>query len=258
MSLQITAFEPMLRTMGFQPSLARYCPGTRLSSLKTVLLSETPLAQGVNVSFDETCFVTVPESEAIPWAQIKLAVHGPRKVFSKVHFGLFGKPQGLTLAIADDATKVVIGMGTVVRGQISCFGRPSVFIGDHCSLQGVRLIVGQADLVIGDDCLISEEVVLQAMDPHPVVDLETGEVLNVGRGELRLGRHVMMGRRAQVLPNSSIGDGCIVSAGAFVDGVFGKHLWLTGNPANIKREQVSWARAFGQEAPNFHPPAKIS
>lgn len=256
MSLQITALDPMLRVMGFQPSLSRYCPETKMKGLKTLLLSETPLAKDLSVRFDDTCFVTVPEDEPVPWVQMKLGVHGPRKTFSQVHLGLFGKPQGLTLALADDATKIVIGSGSVVRGQISCFGRPSVFIGDHCTLQGVRFIVGQADLVIGDDCLLNEEVLLQAMDPHPVVDLQTGEVLNVGRGEMRLGRHVMVGRRAQILPNSQLGDGCIVAAGSSVDGQFGKHVWLCGNPATIKREQVSWARAFGHEAPNFHNTAK--
>lgn len=227
-----------------------------MKALKTLLLADTPLAQDLTVRFDDTCFVTVPADESVPWAQIKLGVHGSRKAFSQVHLGLFGKPQGLTLALADDATKIVIGSGTVVRGQISCFGRPSVLIGDHCTLQGVRVVVGQADLVIGDDCMLNEDVLLQAMDPHPVVDLQTGEVLNVGRGEMRLGRHVMVGRRAQIMPNSQLGDGCIVAAGAFVDSRFGKHVWLSGNPATIKREQVSWARAFGQEAPNFNSTVK--
>jgi carbonic anhydrase/acetyltransferase-like protein (isoleucine patch superfamily) len=252
MSLQIVAFDPMLRVMGLPPALSRYSPDTKFRPLKTLLLSETPLVQGLSATFDDSCFVTVPAEGEVAWGQIKLMVHGARKAFSQVHLGLFGQAQGLTLAVADDATKVVIGTGAVVRGHIQCFGRPSVFIGDRSTLQGVRVMVGQADVVIGDDCLIGEEAWLVAQDPYPMIDLSTGEVLNTGRVELALGRHVLVGRRAQLLAHSKVGDGSVVAPGSTVDGHFGKHVWLMGAPATVKRESISWARAFGQEAPNFN------
>lgn len=256
MSLNIVAFDPMLRAMGLGPSLSRYSPETKFKPLKTLLLSKTPLVGSLNVTFDDSCFVTVPAEGEVPWDQIKLVAHGPRKVFSQIYLGLFGQAQNLTLALADDGAKVVIGAGALVRGQIQCFGRPSVFIGDRSTLHGPRLMIGQADLVIGDNCLIHEDVLIQAMDPHPIVDLNTGEILNTGRRELRLGSHVLVGRCSQILANTSIGDGSVVAPGSTVEGKFGKHVWLAGVPAIVKREQISWARGFGQEAPNFNTKAK--
>lgn len=251
MSLQITAFEPMLRTMGLQPSLARYCPESNGSTLKTVLLAETPLVEGLSTTFDASCFVTLPAQGEIAWDKIKLVIPAGRPQFKNVHLCLLCQPQGLTLSLADDGTKVVIGTGTKVRGQIQCFAKPSVFIGDDCHLQGVRLLVGQADLVIGNGCVLNEEALLQAQDVYPLVDLSTGEVLNTGRRSLTLGRHVLVGRRATVLPNASVGDGCVIAPGSTVDAVFGKHLWLNGTPAIITRQHISWAPAFGKEAPNY-------
>lgn len=256
MSLNLVAFEPMLRAMGLAPSLARYFPTSRFLPLQTLLLRDCPLVHGLDARWDDSCFVTLPQDAPAswPWERIKLSVARRGAAYSGVHLAFMSLPQQLQMSVSDDHTKLVVGHDVQWRGQLNAHGRPTVVVGDGAHLSGVRMVVGQFDLVVGDDCLLGEEVLLQAQDPYPLVDLSTQEVLNTGRGALHLSSHVLVGRRALLLGRTEVGAGSVVSAGAVVEGAFDRHVLLGGSPAQVQRQQISWARGFGQTAPHFEAP----
>ncbi|WP_396270023.1 acyltransferase [Ideonella sp.] len=253
MSLNIVAFEPLLRVMGVAPSLARFAPKSRFHTLKTILLRDSPLIQGMKAEFDETCFLTLPEEadHRSFCAQVTLQGHGGKAHYSGVHLAILTPRAVMSIVLGDDHLKVVIGSDCVIRGGWQLFGRATVFVGDHTTMGQVRLIGARADVVIGDDGQFSDEVILQSSDQHPIFDLDTGQAVNAHRRKIWIDRHVWVGRRAMVMPDARIGAGSIVAAGSVVTQEVPKECLAAGVPARVIKERVGWAREFGQAPPGL-------
>lgn len=87
---------------------------------------------------------------------------------------------------------------------------------------------------IGDNVVISTRAILLAHDYSPRVK----QMLN-GGGEsnyvhsLTIGNNVFVGAGAILLPETNIGDYCIIGAGAVVKGEIPDYSVVVGNPAKI-------------------------
>ncbi|MBQ0934409.1 acyltransferase [Ideonella paludis] len=253
MSLNIVAFEPLLRVMGLKPTLARFAPKSRFRTLKTILLRDSPLTSSLKADFDDSCFLTLPvEADIETWcSQVTLQLHAGKLRYSGVHLAFLSNRCALSVVLGDDQLKVIIGSDCIIRGGWQLFGRATVFVGDCTTMGQVRLIGARADVVIGDDCQFSDEVILQSSDQHPIFDLESGLVVNADRRSIWIDRHVWIGRRAMVLPDACIGAGSIVAAGAVVTQEIPKECLAAGVPARVVKQKVGWAREFGQKPPQI-------
>lgn len=87
-------------------------------------------------------------------------------------------------------------------------------------------------ILLGADCLLGPEVLLTAAnyrfnDGSPVTKQKMDEA------DILIGRDVWFGARAIVLPGVTIGDGCIVGAGAIVNRSIAAGSIAVGAPARI-------------------------
>jgi acetyltransferase-like isoleucine patch superfamily enzyme len=235
-------FEPLMRIMGLPPSLARYCPISNSRPLRTMRLADSPLVKGVNATWGDDCLLTTVDGEHERLSHITLSAPGGARTFNGVHLAVFGGKGQLNLVIGGDQLKVVIGAETVLRGGLHMASKATAFIGDHTTMGQARLTVSYADLVIGDDCQFSEDVVVQCNDQHALCDAETGAPIHTQRRHVRIGRHVWFGRRALVLPDVTIGAGSVIEAGAVVTGNVQPNTLVGGAPAVTVREKVTWKR----------------
>jgi len=240
--------EPLLRLMPLPPSLVRHAPLSAEKRLRSVLLRNSPLVSGLNAIFDDTCVLTVAEDMQLEQAPFKLVAHGGKKQFSGVHLTALSTKGQLSLTLGDDNIKVFVGSETNVRVGMQLFRRPTVFIGDRTTIGQSRMIVNHADLVIGEDCQLIEDVLIQCNDPHPITDLASGELINGERRRTYLGRHVLVQRRAMLMPGVRLGDGAIIQAGALVVLDAPPNTMVGGVPAVTLREQVGWERDFNKVA----------
>lgn len=98
---------------------------------------------------------------------------------------------------------------------------------------GSYLVASEAELVIGDDCLIAPRCFLETMS-HSYQDPDTPIRLQ-GRhtGDIRLGRDVWLGYGVVVLPSCTIGDGAIVGAYGLVTKDIEPFTISVGNPARV-------------------------
>jgi acetyltransferase-like isoleucine patch superfamily enzyme len=234
--------DPLLRLMPLPATLVRHASMSAERRLRTLRLADTSLVSGLGVTFDDTCKLTIAEEMEPEQLPIKLCVPKPRRQFTGVHLTVLSTKGQYNLLIGDDYCRVFVGSGTTVRGGIQLHHRATVFIGDRTVIGQSRLLVSDADLVIGEDCHLVEEVLLQCNDTHPLTDLRTGEPLNGGRRRMYLGRHVLLNRRALLLPGVRLGDGAIVAAGAVVASDVPPNTMVGGSPAVVLREQVGWSR----------------
>jgi acetyltransferase-like isoleucine patch superfamily enzyme len=240
--------EPLLRLMPLPHTLMRHAPLSAERRVFSVKLRDAPQASGLGVDFDETSLLTVAEGMQPGDAPVKLNVRGGKKHFSGVHLAVLSTKGQIKLVLGDDDVKVFIGSETMVRAVAHLLHKPTMFIGDHTTIGQARLNVGNADLVVGQDCQIMGETIVQCNDPHPMIDLSNGELLNGARQRVYLGRHVLVNRRSMLLPGVRIGDGAIVQAGTVVARDVPPNTCVGGSPAVTLREQVGWERDYAVTA----------
>jgi acyl-[acyl carrier protein]--UDP-N-acetylglucosamine O-acyltransferase len=123
--------------------------------------------------------------------------------------------------------------GTIYAGGTFIWGSGASSFGMTFWCDGGRKIV------IGEDCLFSENIRIRSSDQHSVIDLASKRQINFP-ADVAVGRHVWIGADVSVLKGVTIGDGSIVGAGSLVSKpVPDRQLWA-GVPAKRVRRNVSW------------------
>lgn len=84
-------------------------------------------------------------------------------------------------------------------------------IGKNTTIEGARIITfnSKNTISVGDDCMLSENVMLYNTDSHPIYDKETGKILNYVK-DMTIGNHCWLGMNVKLLKNTSIADNTIV------------------------------------------------
>lgn len=84
-------------------------------------------------------------------------------------------------------------------------------------------------IIIGQNCLISEDVVFRNTDSHPIFSID-GDVLNTPTKGIIIENNVWIGHRASILKNVTIGSGSIIALGAVISRNVPKNNIARGNP----------------------------
>ncbi len=122
-------------------------------------------------------------------------------------------------------------------------GNNLIEIGNHSSMEGQSqlAVCESTSIIIGDDCMFSNQVNFSTTDSHAIEDLE-GNRINPAK-DIRIGNHVWIGQKTLVLKGSNIADNCIVGAFSLLN----KKLTETnsiyaGHPAHKVKEGINWNR----------------
>ena len=138
------------------------------------------------------------------------------------------------LHLGDNAELQVDGAFDVFSGcQISVNTGARLRLGSGYINNGTRLACF-SEITIGDDCAISENVVIRDSDNHAVED---GKPMSA---PIDIGNHVWVGIGAIILKGVTIGDGAVVAAGAVVTRDVPPNSLVAGVPAVVKRTNVQW------------------
>ncbi len=97
-------------------------------------------------------------------------------------------------------------------------------------------------VVIGDDCLFSENISIRPSDGHYIYDIDTHELLNKG-GSVHIGNKVWIGRNVFIGKNVVVGNGSVVGFGSVVTKAFNvENVVLGGNPATVIKTNIEWSK----------------
>jgi len=224
--------------------LACHFPLSMRARLLTRPLKSLAPALTVNGPFADDCLFTCLAEQADKLAHVRISAHGGKALLRGVHIAVLSARGRIDIAVGDDHSRVLVGAETVCQVSMQLFRRPTVLIGDRTTIGQARIIGAYSDILIGEDCLFSDEILVQSNDQHPLVDLDTQQVLNAHRRTVRLDAHVWVGRRAVLMPDITIGRGAVVGAGALVTSDIPAECVAVGVPARVVRERTSWRRQF--------------
>ncbi len=173
----------------------------------------------------------------------------------------------VNLHIEGHDNKLIMNDSRYLRGEIKIFGENNtVKIGKGGYLAQLRIVVrgnnckvsigddvttGSAFIacmgkdnyvIIGEDCMLSENVDIWASDTHAIYDNQ-GNLINKSV-PIVLGKHVWLGKGAAILKGVSIGDGAVVGMRTLVTKNIKARTLNVGSPSKVIKEEVNWKRGF--------------
>ncbi|MCD2340002.1 acyltransferase [Ideonella azotifigens] len=177
--------------------------------------------------------------------QLSLLHKGGKRALHGIRIRLAMLSGHLTLSLGGDRHSIDFGPGVTGHYDVRMWRTSSLNIGRGTTSTRTRIVCDHADVTVGEDCMFSSDILVQAGDQHPLIDLKTGDVMNDTRRRIALGDHVWIGRAAILMADVQIGRGAIVGTGAVVTNDVPATSVAAGVPARVLRTDTTWSRQFG-------------
>lgn len=149
----------------------------------------------------------------------------------------------------DEGVCIAKSMHIIIGSQWAPVSDAAVKIGSHSTFNEAEITTfdSHSSIRIGSDCMVSFKVSIFNTDAHPVLNSETGKIINNAH-ELSIGDHCWIGYYATILKNVRLGKNCIVGWGAVVTSSVCKDAVPegcvpAGNPAAIVKRGINRMRS---------------
>lgn len=167
------------------------------------------------------------------------------KMFSIIDISIYG--DNCSVYIDDNfytsyGIHILLGLNHQNYGKIE---NTHLKIGKDTSIESARIVTfnSNCSISIGNECMLSENIMLYNTDSHPIYNKGTGKIINYVKN-LTIGDHCWLGMNVKILKNVSIADGCIVGAEAVVTkSILESNCIIAGIPARIVKKGVDWKKS---------------
>lgn len=131
-----------------------------------------------------------------------------------------------------------VGFSEIYHGtDIQIFKNAVCTIGNHVTMNRGAQIICQENISIGEDCLISRDVVIRDNDGGHSILVDGYKK----SAPVKIGNHVWIGQGAMILKGAQIGDGAIIGAGAVVTGRVKAGALVMPDPSRVFAKDIEWA-----------------
>ena len=155
-------------------------------------------------------------------------------------YGLSVKMYGHNNSLEIKRHSTILGLRIVIRGE-GC----RIVIGEYFSenINCMITCMGNGNyILIGDDCMFSENIDIWSTDSHQIVNAERC-VINKNK-PIIIGNHVWIGKHCTILKGVTIGNDSIIGMSSVVTNNVDSNSIYVGNPARKVKEGISWNRDF--------------
>lgn len=184
------------------------------------------------------------------YARLSLDIEGKNNLISIQKIQGNGK---INLHIYGSNNRIEIQEGLVLSGNLEIFigqNHPnfgavtncSFFIGKNTTIESLQYWTYNSNSYckIGENCMISAEVLLYNTDGHPIFDNTTRRMINYVTG-IEIGPRCWLGWKSTVLKNSVLPAGSILGYQAvYTKKSTENNCAWAGNPAKKIKENISW------------------
>lgn len=183
---------------------------------------------------------------------VKVENHGngfvKKDVIGKNNFVYVGKNTMVDktrIRIRGDNNKILIGEGCKIRKKCSFWIQGdgcSIIIGNNVTMQHANHFncsENNRKITVGDDCMISNNLIVRTSDGHGIFDMETKKRLNMAR-DVNIGKHVWIAPNSRIMKGVTIDDGAIVGSNTLVTKNIPSNCLAVGMPARIVKENIFW------------------
>ena len=131
--------------------------------------------------------------------------------------------------------KASFGQGS----KITVAKEGNLVIGDNFRITAESTIISYLEIIFGDNCLLSWEILIMDTDFHKIND-ENGQTINEPKSIL-IGNDVWIGCRALILKGVIIPNNVVIGAGSIVSKKLeNENSIYAGSPVKLIKEQITW------------------
>lgn len=96
-------------------------------------------------------------------------------------------------------------------------------------------------IMIGNDCMFSNNIIIRTSDSHPIYDKNTKQRINHPQSVI-IGNHVWIAPDSKIMKGVEIGDNSIIGSNTFVTKNIGENVLAVGIPAKEIKNEIFWTR----------------
>lgn len=165
--------------------------------------------------------------------------------------------------------KIIIGKNTIVSSPtFHIIGHNNTinigdncYIGKNCSfwMEGddISISIGErstftqyihfnaqenhSKIIVGNDCMFSNNIIVRTSDSHPIYDIHTHERLNPSK-DIYIGDHVWIAPDTKIMKGANISSNTIIGSNSMVSKYVPEHCLVVGMPARVVKEGIYWSR----------------
>lgn len=143
---------------------------------------------------------------------------------------------------------IIIGEGCKIHEGVEfwCEGQENIIeIGKATTIVSAHLCVQEekGKILIGEDCMLSNNILIRTSDSHPLYDVHTNKRIN-SSASVYIGKHVWICAKASILKGVRIGDGSVVGYASLITADVESNCLVVGCPGRIVKKDISWRRSF--------------
>ena len=127
-----------------------------------------------------------------------------------------------------------VGRNLYIEAPVHANWGRNTFWGDNCYANFNLTLVDDAEIHIGDSCMIAPGVVI-ATAGHPLEPELRRKAAQFSK-PVHIGKDVWIGANAVILPGVTIGDGSVIGAGSVVTKNIPPNVVAVGNPCRVRRQ----------------------
>lgn len=156
--------------------------------------------------------------------------------------------RNVELHIRGDNHIIEFGVGCKVYewGSFWCEGEGNrIAIGNRTTIRSAHLCAQETNtsIIIGDSCMLSNNIEIRTSDSHPYYDIQTGNRLNIA-SSVNIGNHVWICAKVAILKGANIGDNSIIGYASVLSSNVSNNSLAVGKPAKVVRENIYWDSKF--------------
>jgi acetyltransferase-like isoleucine patch superfamily enzyme len=118
-----------------------------------------------------------------------------------------------------------------------------VKIGNNTTVMDAHIFAQEAEscIEIGEDCMLSNNIIIRTSDSHSIIDNVTKERINKAKN-IYIGNHVWIAAWVRVLKGTRIYDNSIIALGSIVSNDVPTNCIVGGIPAKVIKQNINWTR----------------
>lgn len=145
------------------------------------------------------------------------------------------------IEIRNDHCEIEIGRSCFINGQIMClYDQTKIVIGSKTSMLMAQITLHEKGIItLGEDCLLSGNIIMDVSDMHSILDAKTMKRINPPQ-DISIGDHVWIGFGVYIMKGSKIGSNSIIGANAVVTNSVPNNCLAAGVPAKVVKTGITW------------------
>lgn len=151
----------------------------------------------------------------------------------------------------DKCTNIRIGSSTFIDYPENLIIANNVYIGHH------NFIEASNRIQIDEGCQITSFISITTHSSHNSIRLYGNQYSNVKnhigyiKGAISIGKFCFVGPHVTIMPDTIIGEGCVVAAYSFVKGNFPPFSLISGNPAIVIGSTKDYDQKYLEKYPEL-------